>query len=76
MTEAPTIKRASGPVARVLGLLSIVSASSVAALAAQPVQAWVDGHKAPDAISGYHPGADGRPAFVRTVSPLPSQDEH
>jgi feruloyl esterase len=31
---------------------------------------WVDQRKAPDTITGYHPDADGKPAFVRTVAPL------
>lgn len=39
------------------------------------LDAWVDGHKPPDAISGYHPDADGKPLFVRTVSPLASDSE-
>ena len=37
---------------------------------------WVDGHKAPDAISGYHPDADGKPAFYRTVAPLRSDNPY
>ena len=38
------------------------------------LDAWVDGHKAPDIVSGYHPDADGRPAFTSTVSPLRDGD--
>lgn len=37
---------------------------------------WVDHHKAPDTISGYHPDAEGKPAFIRTVLPLHSENEH
>lgn len=40
------------------------------------LDAWVDDRKAPDTISGYHPDANGKPTFVRTVSPLASEDEH
>ena len=40
------------------------------------LDAWVDDHKPPDSISGYHPDADGKPAFVRTISPLRSENEH
>lgn len=39
------------------------------------LDAWVDGGKAPDALSGYHPDADGKPSFVRTVRPLISENE-
>lgn len=38
------------------------------------LDAWVDTGKAPDAISGYHPGADGAPAFHRTVRPFRSDN--
>lgn len=38
------------------------------------LDAWVDDQKAPDTISGYHPGSDGKPAFFRTVSPLTSEN--
>jgi feruloyl esterase len=31
---------------------------------------WVDAHKPPEAISGFHPDADGKPAFFRTFAPL------
>jgi feruloyl esterase len=34
------------------------------------LDAWVDDHKAPDTITGYHPDAGGKPAFVRSVAPL------
>jgi hypothetical protein len=37
------------------------------------LDAWVDDRKAPDAVSGYHPDADGKPLFTRTVAPLPSE---
>lgn len=37
---------------------------------------WVDDHKAPDTVSGYHPDADGKPAFFRTVAPLLPDDDH
>lgn len=40
------------------------------------LDAWVDGHKAPDTITGYHPDADGKPTFSRTVSPLSSDNGH
>lgn len=40
------------------------------------LDAWVEDRKAPDTISGYHPDANGKPAFFRTVSPLPSENEH
>ena len=38
------------------------------------LDAWVDAGKAPDTISGYHPGADGAPAFHRTVRPFRSDN--
>ncbi len=31
---------------------------------------WVEDRKAPDTITGFHPDANGRPAFHRTVTPL------
>lgn len=34
------------------------------------LDAWVDDHKAPDTITGYHPDAAGKPAFFRTITPL------
>lgn len=40
------------------------------------LDAWVDDRKAPDTITGYHPDADGKPTFFRTVSPLPFDYEH
>ena len=40
------------------------------------IDAWVDDRKAPDTISGYHPGDDGKPVFIGTVSPLPSENKH
>jgi feruloyl esterase len=39
------------------------------------LDAWVDDHEAPDTISGYHPGPDGKPLFYRTVSPLASESQ-
>lgn len=39
------------------------------------LDAWVDGQKAPEEISGYHPDAEGNGVFVRTVAPFPSQND-
>ena len=40
------------------------------------LDAWVDAQTAPDTITGYRPDADGKPAFVRTISPLRAENKH
>lgn len=39
------------------------------------LDAWVDDNKPPDTVSGYHPDANGKPAFVRTIAPLAPDDD-